>query len=151
MVEEDPNEFIDFISNYKNMVVIKRMRVLPTTNVEDVAFILSGIKNTVYANKYKFSGIDTDLLADTAKNVCKGITKSTKSIAELDRILNDSLIKETVKKACNNKVLHSAATIYLIYELLKNINMPPSITQLQLSKMYKHLKLPKSGRGKKKR
>lgn len=151
MVNGDPNEFIDFMSHYKSMVVIKRMRILSDTTVENVAFILAGIKNTIYTNNYKFRGIDTDLLADIAKSMCAGIRKSVNSISELDRILNDDAVKETIKKACEDNSLYAAANTYLTYELLKNINTPATITQLQLSKIYKNLKLPKARKGRKKR
>lgn len=151
MVNGDPDEFVDFMSHYKSMVVIKRMRVLSDTAPENVAFILAGIKNTIYTNKYKFIGIDTDLLADTAKTVCMGIRKTVNSISELDKILNDNSVKDSIKKACENDSLHVDAVTYLIYEILKNINTPSSVTQLQLSKMYKNLKLPKARKGKKRK
>ncbi len=147
--EDMPKEFVIFEMRYRDILVLKKMRITEDTTPEEVAFMLSGIKNTSINSTYRTSGIDTRKLDELANRLSKRTGRGGKALESLDRIVYDGDVERELLEACNNDKSNSrAARAYLIISLLKRVNMPPFITQEQMAKIYPKLKVSK-GMGRK--
>lgn len=143
-MDDMPKEFVIFDIAYKDILALKKMRITEDTKPEEVAFILTGIKNTSINSAYKASGIDTRRLDDLASSLSKRIGKGKRALGSLDSILSDEGVEREIMAACGDKEANRrSAREYLIISVLKRVNMPPFITQEQMSKIYPALKVTK--------
>lgn len=147
-----PEEFVDFTIHYKDMVAIKRMRIVPDTKPEEVAFTLAGIRRAVNSDRYRVMGIDVDEIREIAKRRTAGSKKRLASVADYGKAIKDKSILDELKGTYKDPKLENAAKTFLLLEMMESINQPAFITQKQLSRIYKDLKVKKFGRyGKKKK
>ncbi len=147
-----PKEFVDFIIHYRDIVAIKRMRIMPNTRPEEVAFTLAGIRRAISSDRYRIMGIDVEGIKDIIKMRTAGATKRLAALSSYGRIINDEELLDELKSTYDNPALKDAARACLLLELMEAINQPAFMTQKQLSRIYKDLKVKKFGRyGKKKK
>jgi len=140
---EMPEEYVDFAVKYKDWVAIKRMRILPNTRSEAVAFHLAGIRSTIDGRAYRLLGINTESLDSYAETNTNSLRKGLTSVGEVLGRLDTQEAKKAIDDACTNKAVVPLAKTYLLNKLVLSINVQTGLTQEAMSKLFPDLKMPK--------
>lgn len=138
-----PDEYVDFAVKYKDWVAIKRLRVLPDTKPEEVAFHLAGISSTIDSKAYNLLGINTNSLDSYASNSTSNLKKGVMAVGEVLSRINSAEAKKAIEDSCTNKAVVPLARTYLMNRLIGSMNVQTNITQEAMSKIFTDLKAPK--------
>lgn len=152
---DEPSEFVDFTVKYKDWIAVKKLGVRDYTKPEEVVFHLAGVRNSIEGKMYKLLGINTEILDAAAENITKGARKSYGALTAAIGSLSSADAKKAVQDSCSsNKDLAAIAETYLLAKIIKDLGYDTCLNQVQMSKVFPELKLPKApgrmGKGKKK-
>lgn len=140
---EIPEEYVDFAVKYKEWAAIKRMRILPNTKPEEIAFHLAGIRGTIDGRAYGLLGISTEALDNFAESTTSNLRKGMVSISEALGKLDTPEAKKAIDDACTNKAVVPLAKTYLLNRLVVSMNVQTGLTQEAMSKLLPDLKMSK--------
>ncbi len=136
-------ESIEFSARYKDWVVIKKMSIRDDTKSEEVALIISSIRQTLDKKAFEVLGIDTTILSDYAGTLTSGVRKSFSNLSEVLKKLDSKETKDTVNRACNGKKeLFDMANAYLLRSVTQGLGFDFDINQNMLVKSFPKLKVP---------
>ncbi|MFH1470115.1 MAG: DUF2666 family protein [Candidatus Micrarchaeota archaeon] len=150
---------IVFSAKYGNWISIKKMSIDEKTSPAEVAFMLSGVTNTIDRKGFVFLGIDTDIIDAYVEGVVGGKRRSYGAVAEIFSNLKGAEIKEELLKAIKQDVAPlppdktgnpvsweeklPLAESYFMRSLMKRIGFDFNVNGEVLSKLYPDLKFPK--------
>ena len=144
------DDHIDFTAKYGKWVSIRRMTIHQDTKPEEVVYHLAGIRAAVEGKSFSFLGIDTAALDGYSLKLKGGAGKGgLGALASAIAKLEGSEAKGVISAAVPDKQLSKVAASYLLNRVISDFGYSTSVGQLELSKIYKHLKPPKMPRAKK--
>ncbi len=138
------SDSIEFSAKYKNWVAIRKMTIHPDTKAEEIAFSLSGIRQSIDKKTFEFLDIDTASLDAYSEKLAGSVKKSIGGFSEALLKFSSPEAKAAIEKACEKKPEHMAfARVYLIRKIAQLLNLDFDVSQEALSKIYPKLKVPK--------
>ncbi len=143
MEEDKPEEFVDFSAKYKEWVAVKRLRIMPQTKPEEIAYHLAGIRSTIDSKMFRVLGIDVDSIDERIKQVPKS-GKGAPAVSQALTELEKPEFKRAIADACSSQVLLPFAKTYALNKMINESGTETSLSQLALSKVFKELKPPKA-------
>ncbi len=137
LMEERPDQYVDFISDVEGIVAIKRLRITDQTKAEEIGLILSGVRRIAE----KGICIELEIDADALDSAAKRISDSLQS-GEIETV-DSKLLVDAVRghvSATKGKETEREAIRYLVSSIFLNLKMPASVTEAELVKVYPELK-----------
>ncbi len=138
------SDSVEFTAKYKNWVAIKKITIYPDTKPEEIAFSLSGIRQSIDKKAFELLDIDMASLDAYAEKLATSVKKNPAGFSEALIKLSSPEAKASIEKASEKKPTHQAfARIYLIRKIAQLLNLDFDVSQEALSKIYPNLKPPK--------
>ena len=147
---EEPAQYIDFMIKYRDWVSIHRESFDESVRPEEIAFVLSTIRQSIENKYYKILGIDTAKLDLYIADITAG-QRGYKGLAKVAGALESHEARETAESACANKDLRKVAESYIISRAADTLGVKTYIDMEELIRVFPDLKLrkPAKPRGRK--
>ncbi len=147
---DEPEQYVDFMVKYKDWISIRRESFENDVKPEEIAFVLSTIRQSIESKYYGILGIDTEKLDQYLSKITAG-QRGYKGLAKVIEALDSTEAKAAAEGACANKDLRKVAESYLLSRAADRLGAKTYIDLDELIKVFPDLKSrkPAKPRGKK--
>ncbi|MEM0200847.1 MAG: DUF2666 family protein [Candidatus Micrarchaeaceae archaeon] len=135
---------IEFMAKYKNWIAIRKMTITPDTNPEEIAFFISGVRQSIDRKVFEFLDLDIPSLDSYAEKLSGTVKKNPNGFSEVLLKFSTPETKAIISKASEKNPKHeNFARIYLMRKVAQLLKLDFDVSQEALSKIYPKLKPPK--------